>query len=192
MSGHACRRSEWRALASASLQRRHRGCRTDENTLSREQIGQTTARIRGRLNFVHFAQEQHSIYFIEQARGRRRAPFNLPPAPLRAMSHTACRHGLGSARHGDGAARRCRYGSGDRWGTPGKVPVWSCRWPGPGRARPSSARRVCVPLTCSWQLLAAARGLGWRRVGLLLRRQPAVVSERPASRRRASARARPS
>jgi len=49
------------------------------------------------------------------------------PTPLPAMSHTACRLAPGSAPHGDGAALRCRRGSGGRWGTPGKVPVESCR-----------------------------------------------------------------
>src|SRR6516165_8966762 len=47
------------------------------------------------------------------------------PTPLPAMSHTACRLAPGSAPHGDGAALRCRRGSGGRWGTPGKVPVES-------------------------------------------------------------------
>ena len=33
----------------------------------------------------------------------------------------------GSVQRGGDAARRCRHGSGDRWGTLGKVPVGSCR-----------------------------------------------------------------
>jgi len=52
--------------------------------------------------------------------------FRLSCLP-RAMSHTACRRAPRSVRHGDGAALRCRYGSGGRWGKPGKVPVGSCR-----------------------------------------------------------------
>ena len=35
----------------------------------------------------------------------------VPPA----MSHTSCRRALGSDRHGDGAALRCRHGLGGRW-----------------------------------------------------------------------------
>ena len=59
---------------------------------------------------------------------------------LRAMPHTACRRAPGSVRHVDGASLRCRHGSGGRSGTPGKVPVGSCRWPGPRRARLDSVR----------------------------------------------------
>jgi hypothetical protein len=58
-----------------------------------------------------------------------RAGFTLSrvPTPLPAMSHTACRRAPGSVRRGDGAAPQSQYGSDDRWGTPRKVPVGSCR-----------------------------------------------------------------
>ena len=84
------------------------------------------------------------------------------------MSHTACRHAPGSVRRGDGAALRCRHGSADRSGTPGKVPVESCRWPGLGRDLLGSVRWVGVPQICSWLLWAAARVLGWQWGPLLL------------------------
>jgi hypothetical protein len=77
---------------------------------------------------------------VEHARGRHRVSgFRLPrvPAPLRAMSHTPCRRAPGSARHGYDAALRCRYDWGDHWSTPRKVPVGSCRQPGPNT--PSTA-----------------------------------------------------
>src|SRR6266850_2244209 len=45
------------------------------------------------------------------------------PALLLAMSHTVCRHALGSVPRGYGAAPPCRHGSGDRWDMPRKVPV---------------------------------------------------------------------
>src|ERR1700758_5357001 len=73
------------------------------------------------------------------------------------MSHTACRLALRSVRRGDGAALRCQYGLGDRWGTLGKVPVGSCRQPRPGRARPGSVRLVCVLLVCLPLLADAPR-----------------------------------
>ena len=66
---------------------------------------------------------------VEHAHGWHRIPVQLSRARarLRSMSHTACRHALGSARHGGGAGLRCLYGSADRWGTPCRVPVGSCR-----------------------------------------------------------------
>jgi hypothetical protein len=55
--------------------------------------------------------------------------FRLPrvPARLRATSHTACRRAPRYVRHGYGAVPPCLRGSGDRLGTPCKVPVGSCR-----------------------------------------------------------------
>jgi len=84
------------------------------------------------------------------------------PTPLPAMSHTTCRHARGFVRRGGGAALRCRHGSADRWGTPGKVPVGFCRQPGPGRVHRGSVRRVWVPPTRQRLLLAAVPDLGWR------------------------------
>ena len=65
---------------------------------------------------------------VGHARGRHRVPAEAVAClPLRARSHTACRLALGFVRRGDGAALRCRYGSGDRSGTPDKVLDESCR-----------------------------------------------------------------
>jgi hypothetical protein len=47
------------------------------------------------------------------------------PVPQRAMSHRVCRRAHGSVPRGYGAVPPCRYGSGDRWGTPRKVPAGS-------------------------------------------------------------------
>ena len=69
------------------------------------------------------------LALVKHARGRQRIPSSggrVATARLQAMSQTACRHAPGSVRRGDGAALRCRHGSADRWGTPGKVPVESC------------------------------------------------------------------
>src|SRR6266850_8263170 len=96
------------------------------------------------------------------------------PALLLAMSHTVCRHAPGSVPRGYGAVPPCRHGSGDRWGTPRKVPVGSCRWPGQERARlgPGFVHWVRVPPTCLWLLLVAARGLAWHWRPLLLLPKP--------------------
>ena len=76
------------------------------------------------------------------------------PAMLPALSRTACRHAPGSAHRGDGAALRCRHGSGDSWGTPGKI---SCRVLPVARARTRSPRLGALGLRPA-DLPAAALG----------------------------------
>src|SRR6516162_9483361 len=60
--------------------------------------------------------------------------FRLSCVP-QAMSHTACRHAPGSVRHGDGAALRCRYGSGDSAAAAEAIAPTATR----GRGRPTKA-----------------------------------------------------
>src|ERR1700730_12075374 len=95
------------------------------------------------------------------------------------VSHRACRLALGSAPRGCGAAPRCRHDLGDRWDMPHKVLVGFCRWPGQEHARPSlgSGRRVHVPPTWLWLLLAAARGLEGESRPLLLQPKPILVAD---------------
>ena len=82
-----------------------------------------------RLSKAHALRRRPSGLVEPRLRPSTRSHFKLSRAPAtsRAMEHTVCRRAPGSVQRGDGAARRCRHGSADRWGTPGKAPVGSYR-----------------------------------------------------------------